>query len=129
MKGRQLLRLLIRGRVTRNRRLLQLRDKLSRRRHLQHAQLRRGIKHFKILDVRVQSKALELGQDPLGVFFVIGRADVVWPRAQMAHVLAQVVRIRDGAEFFFPLCFVCLAWGRRRGHLLCAGRLRKNTVK
>ncbi len=43
------------------------------------------------LDLRVQPPALELRQNPLGVFFVIRRADMMGMRGQVAHVFAQVV--------------------------------------
>ena len=70
-----------------------------------HAQLRGGEEHAKSFDVRVQTPGSELRQNPFGVVFVVGRADVVRICGQTAHVLAHVVGHGKGAELLFPLAF------------------------
>ena len=101
--GRELLGLLARRRVARQRRLLQLRHELGRRDQLHHALFGRGKQHVERLDLRVEPEALELREDPFGVGLVVRRADVVRSRREVTHVLAQRVGARDRAELGFPL--------------------------
>src|SRR5204862_91651 len=56
---------------------------------LHDALLGRGEQHVERLDARVEPGTLELGEDPVGVVLVVGRADVMRARRQVAHVLAQ----------------------------------------
>ena len=57
------------------------------------------------LDLGVEAVGLELSEEPLGVVFVVGRADVVGARGEAAHVFADAVGVGDGAEFLLPLHF------------------------
>src|SRR4029079_13847759 len=45
---------------------------------------------------------LELRQDPLGVVLVVRRTEMMRPRAHPLHVVADVLRIRDGTELRIP---------------------------
>ena len=53
--------------------------------------------------MRVESPFLEAGENPFGIVLVVGRADVVRPRAQPAHVLAEIGGVGDGAELRLPI--------------------------
>ena len=99
----ELLILLRRRGITAYRRLAQAGDELRRGDELHDAFERRGEEHVECLDVGVETKALELAENPLGIVPVIGRAHVVGPRRQPSHVGAQRVGRRHGAELCLPL--------------------------
>ena len=68
----ELLRLLTRGRVHLQRRLLQLGNQLRPTLDEFHgALLRRGKQYVKLLDVRVQAKLFEFPQDPFGIVLIV----------------------------------------------------------
>src|SRR6185437_5952431 len=69
--GRKLLLRLARGRIARDRRLLQLGAIVCGRDQFKHALFGRGKENVKGLNLRVEAPRLELGQHPLGVVFVI----------------------------------------------------------
>jgi hypothetical protein len=89
--------------------------------HVPHHVLRQD---FAPVTQRVQAELLELGEDPLGVFFVVGGAHVVRAGGESPHVLAQVVGAGDGAELLLPVALggeraqtvAELAQGVRLGH-------------
>src|SRR2546430_13931722 len=122
---RSLLRLLARRRIAWDRGLLQLGDELRGRHELHDALLGRGEQHVERLDARVEPEALELGEDPVGVVLVVGRADVVRARRQVAHVLAQRVGRRDCTELGLPVALDLGGLGREAAEV--AGRSRRES--
>ncbi len=102
---RQLLILLVRGRIFGNRRLPQLGYESRRLDHLEHTLLRRGEKNLKRFHVHVPAPLLEFRRQPFLVVLIVGRADVVRPRRQQLHVIANIVRRNRRAEFLLPLPF------------------------
>ena len=104
--GRELLGLLVGGWILRNKGFLKLGDVLRAAvDEFDEAFFRRGEKHGEGFDVGIEAEFLVLGQNPFGVFLVVGRADIVRAGAQTLHVGAEVGGARRGAEFFFPLAF------------------------
>ncbi|HME33153.1 MAG TPA: hypothetical protein VKG65_10405, partial [Terriglobales bacterium] len=87
--GGQLLRRLLRCGIDAQRRLLQLGDEMLRRKQFDAALLRSGKQHIEGFDMRVEAIVFELRQHPLGIGLVVGRANIVRPRAQMLHGVAQ----------------------------------------
>src|ERR1019366_9148532 len=86
---------------------------------------RRGEQHVEGLDLRVEPELLELRQHPLGVVFVVGRADVMWVRAQPLHGVAQVFWIGQTTKLRLPFA---LGGGVRRRVAVhvgggCSGRI------
>ncbi len=120
----QLFALLIRRRVTRDSRFLQLRDKFrSASYQLDCALFWRRIQNLESFDVCVQSKLLEFRRQPLSVVFVVWRSHVVRPRGKTLHVLTHQLRARNSLEFFFPLALrVRRLRGESRENRLVAGR-------
>ena len=102
VERRQLLVLLGRCRVLGHCRLFEFQRERRRRDHFDAALFRRREEHVVGLDARVPSPFLELREDPLRVVLVVGRAEVMRPRAHPLHVLADVLRIRDRAELRIP---------------------------
>ncbi len=100
--GGQLLGGLRRRGIDSDRRLLQLGGELRGLEHLELALFRRRKEHIEGLDVRVEAEFLELGEHPLGVVLVVGRADVVGARAEALHVVAQELGVGNGAELRSP---------------------------
>src|SRR5438270_11924592 len=79
--GGKLLALLVRRGIDRNRRLLEFGGVTRGLGQFEHALFGRGKEDVKGLNLRVEPPGFELGEDPLGVLLVIGRADVVRARA------------------------------------------------
>ena len=94
---------LVRGWIDGQSGLFELRGELGGLDHFEHADLRRGEENVEGFDVGVESPFLEAGENPLGVVFVVGRADVVRARAQAAHVLFQIGGIGDRAKLRSPI--------------------------
>ncbi len=69
--GRQLFLLLVRRRIHRHHRLLQLRHELCRSDQFHQSFFRSRKQHVELLDVRIQPPLLELRQDPLRVVLVV----------------------------------------------------------
>ena len=86
-------RVLLRRRgITAYRRLAQAGDE-PRGRHELYDALERGRKqHVEFFDVRVETEALELAENPLGIVSIIGRADVMRPSREVPHVGPERVR-------------------------------------
>src|SRR5271154_3245394 len=66
---------------------------------------RRGHKHVERFDMRIETEFLVLRQQPIGVFFIVRRTNVMRPRGKVFHVASDFIRIRNGFHFFFPLAF------------------------
>ncbi len=109
--GRELLGLLIRGRVLRDGRLLELRDEADRLDELEDPGLRGRKKHVVLLNLRVESPGLESLQNPFGVVPVVGRADMMRAGAQPLHGVSHDLGAGDRPEFLLPGAFGL----RRRG--------------
>ena len=109
--GRQLLGFLPGGGIDGERGLLEAGHEPRRLHHLQHPLLRRRKEHGEGLDLRVPAGLQEPSQDPFRVLPAVGRADVMRPRREMAHRLAEATRVRNGAELrlHFPLLHRALA--------------------
>ncbi len=101
--GRQLLLPLTGGGIRRERRLLQPGDELHRGDQLDHPLLRGRKEHIEPFDPRIQPPRLEPGQDPFGILPVVRGTDVVRPRREAPHRLAEGVGIGDRAETGLPL--------------------------
>src|SRR5262249_55541841 len=71
--------------------------------HFQHSLLWCWKKHLEGFNFRRKSPRFELGQDPLGVLLVVGRAHMVWPRRQSLHGIAHDRRVGQRAEFVLPI--------------------------
>ena len=99
--GRQLLAALARRAVGRERGLAERCGEARRRHHLEHARLRRGEQHVEALDRRVEAPRAEEPGEVVGVLLVVGRAQVVRPRAQVLHPLPQVVPTKERVESRF----------------------------
>ena len=110
--GGQLLRDLIGSRIARDSRLLQLGSELSRLDHFDGSLFRRREKHLEGFNAGVKSPLFELGQDPVRILLVVGRAHVVRTRSQTLHVLTQVFRDDASLEFLLPVA-LCLRGLRR----------------
>ena len=110
--GGQLFSLLIGCGIDGQRRLLQFGGEFCRLDQFDDPYFRRGKQHVETFDVGVQAPLFEFGEHPLGIVFVIGRADVVRTGGEALHVVTLVLRLGDGAEFRFPLA---LCAGGRRG--------------
>jgi len=99
----KLLALLIRGRVGGNGGLFEFGRELRRLDHFDRALFWRREQDIEILDPGVETPAFQFFSDPLGIIFVIRRADVMRPRRQALHVIPKILRRGDGAKFLFPL--------------------------
>ncbi len=77
-----------------------------------------GKENVETFDVGVQAPFLEFGEHPLGIVFVIGRADVVRASGEALHVVALVLGLGYGAELGFPI-----ALGARRSCGITVQRL------
>ena len=71
----------------------------------QDALFRRGKQYVEGFDLGVESPFFEAGEDPFGVVFVVGRADVVRSGAEAAHVFANVGGEDAVLKFLFPVAF------------------------
>ena len=100
--GRQLLGFLPGRGIDGERGLLEAGHEPRRLHHLQHPLLRRRKEHGEGLDLRVPAGLQEPAQDPFRVLPAVGRADVMRPRREMAHRLAEAARVRNGAELRLP---------------------------
>src|SRR5262249_39805308 len=100
--SRKLLRLLIRRRILRDWRLLQLGYESRRCNQLEDPLLRRGEQEVEILDLRIKTEILELRPNPLGIFFVLWGTNVMRTCAQALHIVAHIRRIGNGAKLLFP---------------------------
>ena len=69
---------------------LQLGSEFCRSDEFDDALLGSGKEDVESFDVGVESPLLELGENPLGIVFVVGRSNVVGTGRQTAHVLADV---------------------------------------
>ena len=77
----QLFRFLIRRWIHRQRRLFEFGRELGGRKHLHHAHFGRRKQNVEPFNVGVQSPILEMGKNPFGVVFIVGRAHMMRPRA------------------------------------------------
>ena len=99
----KLFRLLVRGRIDGQRRLLQFGREFRGLEQFDDAHFRRGKQHVEIFDTGIETPLLEFSQHPFGVVLVIGRAYVVGAGGEALHVVALVLGLGDGAEFCFPI--------------------------
>ena len=102
--GRKLFRLLVRSGIDLDSRLLQNGSERGRLDHFHQAFFRRGEQNVEGFDMGIESPFLELGEDPLGVVFVVrqnrdgggGRRGAACSRADSAGW--------EGCETCFPNC-------------------------
>jgi len=102
VERRQLLVLLRRGRILRNRRLLEFQREGGWRHHFHEALFRRREEHVVRFQPCIPPPFLELREDPLRVVLVVGRAEVMRSRAHPLDVVADVLWIRNRAELRVP---------------------------
>ena len=100
--GGQLLGLLTRGRINRHDRLFERRGEAGRRGQFEQAFLRCREQHVIGFELGVPAPLAEPRQHPLGIVLVVGRADVVRPRAEALHVLADGRGVGKGAQPLVP---------------------------
>src|SRR5581483_757602 len=101
--GRQLLSSLISCRIRRHDRFLELCPVNRWPDHFQNTLFGRGKENLESLDVRVISPLLELRQNPLRIFLVVGRPDMMRTSTQALHVIAQVVSDDAILKLSFPI--------------------------
>ena len=99
--GRQLLGGLPRGRVLRERRLREARGETLGRDQFQHALPRRGEEHVVALDLDLVAPRAEEAGHELRVQPPLLRADVVRPRGEPPHPVAQVLLAQERVEARF----------------------------
>ena len=85
--------------------LLQLRYEFRRIEQLDHTLFRGWKQYVKVFNVAVQTPFFEFREDPFRIVLVIRRANMVRPGGKPLHVVAQVVLLRNVAEFAFPIAF------------------------
>src|SRR2546426_208353 len=124
--GGELLVLLAGGGIAGDGRLLELGDEASGRHELDHPLARGGEQHVERLDLRLPSPLLELREQPLGVRLVVGRAHVVRPGREAAHVRAHAVGARDRLELRLPVALVPGRAGAEPPQLLQRSRCRRD---
>src|ERR1700681_4970407 len=73
--------------------------------HFQDAFFWSWEKYLEGFDFSVPAPFLEFRENPLGVFLVVCRPDMMRARAKPAHVFALVVRAGNCAELRFPVAF------------------------
>ena len=100
--GRQLFGVLPRGRVGGDGRLDQRGDEPGGGGHLEPPRFRRRHEDVELLDLDLPSPLLQQAGDPLRVVLVVGRAQVVRPRRQTPHVLADLGGLGDRTELRVP---------------------------
>ena len=103
--GGELLIFLVRGGIDGEDRLVEFGGESVGAEEFELAGFWRGEECFHLFDLGVEAVGLELGDEPLGVVLVVGRADVVRARGEAAHVFANAIGFGDGAEFLLPLHF------------------------
>src|SRR5258708_11334413 len=101
----QLLVLLIAGGINDERWLLQLCREMRGRDHFEQTFFWRGEKYGESFDRGVPAPFLVFRENPLRVFLVVSRSDMVWAGAKPAHVFALVVGAGNGPKLRFPLAF------------------------
>ncbi len=103
--GGELLIFLVGGGIDGEGRLFEFGGEFVGAEELELAGFWRGEERFHLFDLGVEAVGLELGDEPLGVVFVVGRADVVGARGEATHVFANAIWFGEVAEFLFPLHF------------------------